>query len=336
MVVLGSICKDAVCSPKLPFWVFQSPIIAYVILVGLAKRSPAFFTNVNPGIRTGGFVNDGKDEYLKGLSPELLPKTVLMRAGATLADVEAGLARHGIGYPLIMKPNVGELGRRVRRIADRAALIEQLAREKSDFLLQEFVDYPLEFGVLYYRDPSTGESGISSVGVKDMPYVTGDGIRTVRQLSAAKYPGQDFGLLDAVALDCVPHAGRTVRVGYIGHRGKGSVFRNAQDLNRPKLVAVFAAIARNIDGFCFGRFDVKAKSVDDLLNGRDIKILEVNGVASQPNHIYDCNISLWGAYHALIDHWRLIARISRENSRLGFKPMGLRALIREIQEKQTA
>ena len=43
------------------------------------------------------------------------------------------------------------------------------------------------------------------------------------------------------------------------------------------------------------------------------KILEINGVNSEPAHIYDPAINIFSAYAAIIKHMNIISRISRQN-----------------------
>ncbi|RYY56111.1 MAG: hypothetical protein EOO09_07730, partial [Chitinophagaceae bacterium] len=37
----------------------------------------------------------------------------------------------------------------------------------------------------------------------------------------------------------------------------------------------------------------------------------------EPNHIYDCGMSIWQAYGVILQHWKALFRISRFNNRNG-------------------
>ena len=76
---------------------------------------------------------------------------------------------------------------------------------------------------------------------------------------------------------------------------------------------LFLAIAIQINGFYYGRIDLKAPSLQDFLEGKNLKILEVNGVNSEPAHIYQPGFSLWQAWKILMHHWHLIFQISKTN-----------------------
>ena len=62
----------------------------------------------------------------------------------------------------------------------------------------------------------------------------------------------------------------------LGNHVLGSTFRDANHLINNQLTRVFDEVAKNIDGFYFGRFDLRAQSVEDLKSGR-FKVIEVNG-----------------------------------------------------------
>ena len=80
---------------------------------------------------------------------------------------------------------------------------------------------------------------------------------------------------------------------------------------------MFDGICKNIDGFNIGRFDIKVNSMEELLNGKTIKIMELNGISSEPAHIYDPNCTLWNAYQALMQHFSLIYQIAVQNNTKG-------------------
>ncbi|MGZ4730584.1 MAG: hypothetical protein ACXVZH_00440 [Terriglobales bacterium] len=56
---------------------------------------------------------------------------------------------------------------------------------------------------------------------------------------------------------------------------------NGGDTITPALEEVIDRIARNFDGFFFGRFDIPVPSREDFMAGRNLKIVELNGVTSE-------------------------------------------------------
>ena len=87
----------------------------------------------------------------------------------------------------------------------------------------------------------------------------------------------------------------------------------------PKMVKTMGDIAAHIPEFWYGRFDLKAKSPQDLVTGKHLKVLEINGVQSEPTHIYDPKHHLLYAYRSIAQHVILIWKISKQNRRRGFK-----------------
>jgi hypothetical protein len=62
--------------------------------------------------------------------------------------------------------------------------------------------------------------------------------------------------------------------------------------------------------------------------GRNIKIIELNGVTSEMTNIYDPRYSLIDAYRILFHQWRLAFEIGAENSKMGATQPGVFYLLR--------
>ena len=80
---------------------------------------------------------------------------------------------------------------------------------------------------------------------------------------------------------------------------------------------VFDDLSHYTDKFYYGRYDIKAASIEDLKKGKNFQVLEFNGCGAEPNHIYDCNMSLWKAYGVILHHWKILYKISLYNHRNG-------------------
>jgi hypothetical protein len=46
-----------------------------------------------------------------------------------------------------------------------------MKRTKEDFLIQEFIDYPLEFGITYYRMPGEQKGHITGIVEKCFMFI---------------------------------------------------------------------------------------------------------------------------------------------------------------------
>ena len=95
-----------------------------------------------------------------------------------------------------------------------------------------------------------------------------------------------------------------------------------------KLNEVFDKICIPINGFYYGRFDLKVKGIEDLYRGENIRIMELNGASSEPGHIYDPSLTLFKAYKDLLSHWKRLADISKGNMKLGLKPVSFLLIIK--------
>ena len=54
-----------------------------------------------------------------------------------------------------------------------------------------------------------------------------------------------------------------------------------------KLEKTFDKILSHINGFYYGRLDIRYEKFEDLENGLNFSIIELNGAMSEPTHIYD-------------------------------------------------
>ena len=79
-------------------------------------------------------------------------------------------------------------------------------------------------------------------------------------------------------------------------------------------------ICRQVPGFYYGRLDIRYQSWEDLKQGENFSIIELNGAGSEPTHMYDPRHSIFFAWKEIIRHLNILARISRINHRLLKKP----------------
>jgi hypothetical protein len=91
--------------------------------------------------------------------------------------------------------------------------------------------------------------------------------------------------------------------------------------------AQFDAIAKRLPEFHFGRFDVRFESFAEVQRGCGFTIVEINGAGAEATHVWDRNTTLWQAYRALMQQYRLLWEIGAENARRGFKPASLRTML---------
>lgn len=310
-----------------PFGILQFPIFFYWIWLSIRSRSLLFFTASNPGITMGGMFGESKFEVLKKLPPHLIPKTILIRQSSTKEEVLGILSREGFKFPVIFKPDLGERGYMVKRIPSPEDIEKYLRQVKTDFLVQELVAMPLEFGVFYTKLPGQQQGYVTSVVAKEMLFVTGDGKSNLKHLilqkDRAKLQWEKLSKLYYDRLEEVLPEGYRLELVSIGNHALGTKFLDGTHLINDKLSFTFDRISQQIEGFYFGRFDLRCATVDDLYEG-NVKIVELNGCGAEPAHIYDPDFSFIKAISVLFTHWRNIFLISRFNHRQGVKYVSLK------------
>jgi pimeloyl-ACP methyl ester carboxylesterase/membrane protein DedA with SNARE-associated domain len=322
-----------------PPWIFYLPTLLYVLWLGIKHRSLTLFTAANPALPDGGVVGESKLEIHRGLAhaARWLPKTELLPIAQTLKErVETArefMRREGLAFPVLFKPDVGERGDGVEVIRTEDELEDYLARAKRAILLQEYIAGD-EYGVFYYRMPDQDRGQILAITEKRLQSVRGDGVRTLEQLilddDQALCQARLFLHRQEERLDDVPAQGEETSLGELGNHCQGARFFDGTALVTPELAEVVDRISRGYDGFYVGRYDFRVPSLDDFQAGRNLKIIELNGVTSEATNIYDPKNSLGRAYGTLFEQWRIIFRIAEQNRRAGVRPTPLPRLLARI------
>ncbi len=83
----------------------------------------------------------------------ITPKLLLLILKKNLNDVLEKINIHLLPYPFIVKPDVGMEGILFRKIENKKHLETYHASIPTEYLMQEFVDFPLEIGLFYFRHP---------------------------------------------------------------------------------------------------------------------------------------------------------------------------------------
>jgi hypothetical protein len=99
-----------------PRWAFYPPVVLYALGLGLRHRGLTVFTAANPALPAGGFIGEPKRDILRRLEEAgaPLPRWELLEASLPASErlvaVERFRARHGLGWPLVLKPDAGQRG----------------------------------------------------------------------------------------------------------------------------------------------------------------------------------------------------------------------------------
>ena len=204
-----------------PFSIFYFPVLFYWTWLVLKTRSLFFFTSSNPGIEFGGMLGESKDKIYKDINPTYIPKTYKLDPNISSKEFAQRLKQESLSFPFILKPDIGERGWMVELIKNQEDLEEYLNKIQVEFLVQEYVSFPIELGVFYYRYPSRENGTVSSIVMKEMLKVTGDGQSTVRQLVLedvrAKMHLDTLENTNFEILNYVPHYNEQVELVSIGN-----------------------------------------------------------------------------------------------------------------------
>jgi membrane protein DedA with SNARE-associated domain len=316
-----------------PAWIVNAPVTVWIAILALRHRSLTVFTAANPGIADGGFVGESKSAILASLPPEWVMPWLAIDAGPTevrLARLHSAMATRGWRFPLVFKPDQGERGVGVRWIADEQSARTYLTAEPRTVVVQVPHDGPFEAGVFYVRHPDDARGRLFSVTDKRFPVVTGDGRSTLAELihrhPRYRLQASVFLARHAERIERIPAAGEAVRLAQAGNHAQGTEFLDGRHLITPALEARIDEIARRVDGFYFGRFDIRYRDRMAFMEGRDFAIIELNGVSSEATHIYDPSRSLFAAWATLMQQWSFAFAIGAANRARGHRPTSLRRL----------
>ncbi|MDQ2804555.1 MAG: D-alanine--D-alanine ligase, partial [Pseudomonadota bacterium] len=223
-------------------------------------------------------------------------------------------------------PDIGCNGAGVRLIAGPADLARYVAAypRGQSVVLQEFVPYEGEAGIFYIRHPNAPAGRITSITLKHVPVVVGDGRATLRQLiladsRAGRVPELYLPRLQH-RLHEVPAQGERVRLVFVGNHCKGSIFRDGAGHVTPELSGRIEQIARAIPEFYFGRIDIRFSSLAALSQGKDFRVIEINGAGSEATHVWDPRTRLLDAWRDQFFHYGQAYRIGAANRARGFRP----------------
>lgn len=271
-------------------------------------------------------MGESKFDVLELIPQSFKPKGIRVSPKMTVAQIVQRMDEARLKFPVIFKPDMGERGWKVKRISNEAEALDYMRNIKIKFIIQELVTLPLEFGVYYWRMPGEPKGTVNSITGKEFLTVTGNGQKTLQQLiresDRALLQWETLKEVYRHELDRVLPSGELKELVSIGNHCLGTKFVNANHLITPQLIDSFDRISQQIQGFYFGRFDLRCASVSDLQAGRII-IMELNGCGAEPAHIYHPGASLWAAWKTLFHHWTNLYRVSIANHRLGVPYLSL-------------
>lgn len=319
-----------------PSWLFYLPLLPWLAWLAARYRGVTVWTAANPGIPQGGVVGESKQAILARLPAGWTLASVCLGPPGEerLGRLQTAIAERGWSFPLILKPDAGQRGAGVRRVGSLVEAADYLRQAPTVVLAQVYHPGPYEAGVFYYRIPGTRRGRIFSITDKQFPEVRGDGRSSLADLiwRHPRYRMQASRFLARFpdAETRVPAAGERVRLALAGNHCQGTLFRDGGHLWTPALERRIDQLARAVSGFYIGRFDIRYRDPAAFRAGRDLAIVELNGVTSESTNIYDPAGSLVAAYRTLARQWELLFAIGHAHRQRGIQPTSARALARAV------
>lgn len=307
-----------------PPHIFYFPIIVKLLWVAIKRRRIFFFANLNSKIPYGGLFGESKSEILSLFPERYLPKQIILPPKAELKTIDTQRIQTGLGFPLVAKPDVGERGEGIIILNNHYEFQQFFAQEKEGYILQEYINEPIELGVFVAREKADGRRfRVLSITGKEFMSLNGDGIHNLNQLLQKDISYfRQIKRLQAEGFDLasIPTAGEIITFPKIGNHRLGTKFLNFNHLLGPQIDEVFSTLLTDVEGIDYGRFDIKASSLNDLLIHGRFKIMEFNGVSSEAGVVYDPSL-FWLKGLAIANaHINQLIKLSEQFEALGRKP----------------
>ena len=246
---------------------------------------------------------------------------------ARLRSLDAIRTRLGLGFPFILKPDVGQRGAGIKLIRSTEQAEACLRQTSAPLVAQCYAPGPHEAGVFYYRFPHEARGHIFAITEKLFPVLVGDGKSTVTELvwrnPRARFMADKYLQRFSERQNDVLAVGDELKLVEAGNHAQGCIFRDGSRLCTPALTERIDAISQKLTGFFIGRYDIRYGSEEDLRVGKNFQIIELNGAASEATSIYDARNSVFAAYRTLFRQWDLVFAIGAANRKRGCAPTKL-------------
>ncbi len=257
------------------------------------------------------------------LPPGSYPESIFISHTSTFAEVQKLTAAGNFKFPFAVKPDVGMMGFMFRKIENAEQFEKYHTAMDVDYIVQHYVDYPLEVSVFYYRYPDNVSGHITGFLKKEFLQVTGDGFSTLLEL-IMRYPRVRFRLEEMKLkhekrlTDIIPRD-EVYCLSYALNLSRGGKLVSLAHEKDSSLLRVFDELSHYTKHFYYGRYDIKCLSIEDLKKGHNFSILEFNGSGAEPHHIYGDGNTLLQAYRIVLHHWNVLYKISKLNHDHGRK-----------------
>lgn len=302
--------------PRFEFWhprLFESPYYLWLLVQCARRRLPIkFLAKANYALDHGELGLGSKFSTQMAFDQHRFLPAILLDPTAPDRVSRAQSFAAKVGYPIILKPDIGAVGKGVEKYSTQPELLTAVQHLRCDSILQQYTEANLEYGVFYCRSQGVGR--ITGINQKHFPTVVGNGRDSIAVLASQheRYT-QHWGLfLKYWDTALVPKDGEELQLSFIGSHTMGCMFTEDSHLLTTALTESVNAMCASQPGFNFGRLDVKATSQQAFQDGQ-YEVIEVNGVASLPTHMFDPRNTVQQAYKIFLKHGTELAKIAAEH-----------------------
>ena len=304
-----------------PFKLIYAPITPMWLWYMIKSGAVWFFTPSNPKLTFGGMEGEPKKEMYDLLPQHLYPTTFNVMPTDDVSAILQKVDEQQIGFPFIVKPEVGGQGILFRKIDNEEELMHYHSLVPVEYIVQRMVQYPIEVSVFHIRHPQSKKGIVTGFLHKIPLQVKGDGKHTLEELILIHSKGiGELYSKHKEKWDVVIGLDEKYILSYAANHNRGAHFIDLKNEIDDNLVALFDKISIGINDFFYGRYDIMCNSIEDLKQGKNFSILEYNGCGAEPNHFYDTGYTLIEAYKEILKHWKALYEISRYNATQGVKP----------------
>jgi hypothetical protein len=298
------------------------PIVPSWVWYCFRSRAFWYFTPSNPGLVFGGFDGVSKSKMYQYFPEGSYPKTFYIKHSVSFNEVLSIVSQSQFSFPFIVKPDVGRMGLMFRIIRNTDDLRQYHQCMQYDYLIQEYIKYPLEVSVFYYRLPSQTKGRITGFIKKEYLSVTGDGQSTLLDLinncPRARFRQKELISKHKDQLNLVVPEAEVFHLSEALNLSRGGKLVHLEKEKDEQLLKIFDELSLYTKELFYGRYDIKCNSIEELKLGKNFCILEFNGAGGEPHHVYGNNYTLLQANIILSQHWDALYRISKENKQRGF------------------
>ena len=321
------------------FWhprLFELPFYFYLGLYCLIQRvSIPTLAKANAALDHGEIGIGSKFHTQQQFDQHLFLPTMLLAEDLAVSEKKSAIQSFAAlhGYPLILKPDIGLVGKGLIKVIDEQTAHESAHKILGNYLLQKFTPFTFESGIFYTR--KSGQPKITGINQKHFPTVIGNGKDTLSQLAQQhyRYTHHWATFLQYFDLARIPLLGEEICLSFIGSHTMGCKFTDDTHWLTSELEEKIFSVFENQPNFNFGRLDIKAESKEAMLRG-DFVIIEINGVSSLPTHMFDPDYSLVDAYKIFFEHGKYLVDIAKEHQHVAMDLLPLGEILKRVKNNQ--